>query len=434
MDVSRRKFIGSSAAAVVVAGTMAKGKVFGANERIRVCNIGVRGQGRSHIRACIETEGFEVVGICDVDANVLEDRVKTAGESQGRTPKAFRDVRDVMADDSIDAITCATPNHWHSLIGVWACQAGKDAYIEKPMSHNIWEGRQLAEAAKKYGRIVMHGTQSRSSAQWQRDIKLMHEGFIGPIHMAKGFTYKTGNRRSIGHGKPTAPPAHLDWNLWQGPAQEQDYLEKEDGSGLQVHYNWHWFWDYGNGETGNQGVHQMDVAVWGMGKGLPVRAQSMGGRYVWGDQGETPNVQTSVLTYADGTVLQFEIRNAGSYQEAGVLTTGNTFLGADGYYVQGKGFFNFKHEPIPVDVPLPEGRSKWENWRRGIYSRKSSDIPCDAMDGHIASAHCHLSNVSFQLQRTLEFDPEKEKFVGDRKANKLLSRNYRKDFKVPKIA
>ena len=432
MNLSRRKFLGASAAAVI-AGTATQGAAFGANDRIRMCCVGIRGRGGEHIKSFGSSENSEVVALCDVDDKVLQSRAKQVQKSSGKRPKTYRDIRDVLADDSIDAISIATPNHWHSLMAIWACEAGKDVYVEKPLSHNVWEGAQLAAAAKKYGRIVQHGTQSRSNPTWIRDMKLLHEGFIGPMHLAKGFTYKTGNRQAIGHGKPAQPPANLDWNLWQGPAQERPYLAKKGGAGLQVHYNWHWFWEYGNGEIGNQGVHQMDLAVWGMNKGLPVRIHSTGGRYVWDDDGETPNTQITTFTYADGTIAEFEVRNLGSYDEAGKVT-GNHFLCADGYYVEGRGFFDYKQKPIKAGAPLGESLGTWENFLRAVRSRKQEDIYGTVAEGHEASVHCHIGNIAYRLGRSLEFDPEKLRFKGDDEANALLTRDYREEFKVPKLA
>ena len=308
MEVSRRKFLGASAAAVIVAGTRAKGKVFGANDRVNVCTIGFHGQGGSHIGNIIEEGDGEIVALCDVDERVRESGQRNVERKQGAKPKLYKDMRDVMADDSIDAVTIATPNHWHSLAAVWACQAGKDVYVEKPLSHSVWEGRQLVAAAQKHGRIVQHGTQSRSNTTLIRDIKLMHEGLIGDIVHSRGVVYKNGNRYAIGHGAPGAVPAYLDWTLWQGPSKEHPYLINKDASkprGLQVHYNWHWFWEYGNGEIGNQGVHEMDIACWGHNRGLPVKVMSQGGRYGWDDDGETPNTQATSFTYADGSLMTF---------------------------------------------------------------------------------------------------------------------------------
>jgi len=428
MEVTRRNFLGASATAVIAAGTMTKGKVFGANDKVAFCCIGIHGQGASHIKDLLETEGAEVVALCDVDKDVLEQRGKDVEKKTGKKPKLYSDPRDVMADKKIDAITIATPNHWHSLLTIWGCEAGKDVYVEKPLSHNIFEGRQVVKAAEKYGRIVQHGTQGRSNARWIRDIQLMHDGFIGKINMAKGFTYKNGNRNSIGFASPEAPPKNLDWNLWQGPAQEQPYCKN------YVHYNWHWFWIYGNGETGNQGVHQMDLAVWGLGRNtLPVRTYSSGGRFAWDDQAETPNTQTSVMTYEDGAVLVFEVRNLGSYDEAG-KETGNHFFGDKGYYVEGQGFFDYKHNPIPVEQPEPPGKSKWENFLTAVRSRKQEDIRGNALDGHLSAAHCHIANAPYRLKRSLNFDPKTEKFIGDDEANTLITRKYREPFVVSEIA
>ena len=190
---------------------------------------------------------------------------KIVEDAQGKRPKLYRDIREALADKNIDAVTIATPNHWHSLAAIWACQAGKDVYVEKPLCHNVYEGRQLVEAAKKYGQIVQHGTQSRANATLIRDMKLMHDGFIGEIVESRGYVYKNGNRGSIGHGKPGPVPENLDWTLWQGPAREHEFMVNIDRKkpGLYVHYDWHYFWEYGNGEIGNQGVHQMDIAVLG---------------------------------------------------------------------------------------------------------------------------------------------------------------------------
>jgi len=428
-EMSRRKFLGSSAAAVIVAGTMAKGKVFGANERVRVAVCGVRGRGGSHIEGFNGLDDAEVVALVDPDERVLTSRSRQFEREYGNNVQTFTDVREVLARDDIDAISIATPNHWHSLMTIWGCESGKDVYVEKPLSHNVFEGRQLVNAAAKYGRVVMHGTQSRSDARWIRDINLIHNGLIGDIHMAKGFTYKTGNRQSIGYADFEAPPDHLDWTLWQGPAREAKYCDN------YVHYNWHWFWEYGNGETGNQGVHQMDLAVWGMNKGLPTKVYSNGGRYHWDDQGETPNTQVSTFNYEDGTTLVFEIRNLGSYREAGELTTGNTFWGSDGYYVENKGFFDMDHKPIeiPEDAALPETRGTWGNFISSVKSRKMDDIRGTALNGHLSSAHCHIANAAYRVGRALDFDPKTERFVDADDANMMLTRNYRQGFEVPTI-
>lgn len=432
MSMTRRTFMGTAAAAGLAA-SLAPSTVMGANDRIRICVAGVNGRGGSHIEDFGQLEGVEIAALCDPDDRALQRRAKWTQETIGSKPKLYHDIRDVLADDSIDAVTIATPNHWHSLMAIWAAQAGKDVYVEKPLSHNIWEGRQLANLSKKSDRIIMHGTQSRSSQRWIRDIKLLHGGFLGEVYMGKGYTYKTGNRVDIGRGNPAKPPSALDWNLWQGPAEEHAYLEKENGRGLLVPYNWHWVWRYGNGETGNQGVHQMDIAAWGMNRGMPVKVSSSGGRYVWDDDAETPNTQISVFTYADGATMQFEVRNLGSYEEA-EETTGNTFFCENGYYTEKDGFFNRDHKKIAVEEEFPASAGNWQNFINAMRSRKQSDNFATAEDGHISCVHCHLGNIAYRLGRTLEFDPETERFVNDDEANQHVWRDYRGDFKVPEIA
>jgi len=244
MQLTRRQFLGKTATAVIVAGAMAHGKVFGANNRIRMCTIGFHGQGGSHIHDILKMKDeAEYVALCDVDSNVLEEGAKTVEKAQGKRPRTYKDLREALQDKDIDAVTIATPNHWHTLAAVWACQAGKDVYVEKPLSHNIYEGRQLVAAAEKHKRIVQHGTQNRSDSTLIRDMKLMHDGFIGKIVESRGYVYKNGNRGSIGHGKPGPVPEYLDWKLWQGPSTDHEFLVNEDRKkpGLYVHYYWHYF-------------------------------------------------------------------------------------------------------------------------------------------------------------------------------------------------
>ena len=314
MTLTRRSFLAASAATVVAARTASFAAPRDANSRIGVCTIGFNGQGGTHIKDILKMKDeAEYVALCDVDSEVLERGAKFVEEAQGKRPKLYRDIREALADKSIDAVTIATPNHWHSLAAIWACQAGKDVYVEKPLCHNIYEGRQLVEAAKKYGRIVHHGTQNRANSTLIRDMKLIHDGFIGKIVESRGYVYKNGNRKAIGHGKPGPVPTNLDWQLWQGPSRDHEFMVNIDRKkpGLYVHYDWHWFWEYGNGEIGNQGVHEMDVAVWGHNRGLPVKVYSSGGRFGWKDDGQTPNTQATTFTYADGSILTFRSAQSG---------------------------------------------------------------------------------------------------------------------------
>jgi len=384
----------------------------------------------------------EYVALCDVDANVRARGAKTVEAAQGKAPKLYKDLREALQDKDIDAITIATPNHWHSLAAVWGCQAGKDVYVEKPMSHSIYEGRQVVAAAEKYGRMVQHGTQSRSNATLIRDMKLIHDGFIGKIGESRGYVYKNGNRGPIGHGKPGPVPEYLDWTLWQGPSRDHEFLINVDRKkpGLYVHYDWHYFWEYGNGEIGNQGVHQMDLACWGHNRGLPVRAYSSGGRYGLDDDGQTPNTQATTFTYADDSIMTFEVRNLGSFEEFDGGNCGNSFFGTKGFYVVGKGFFSYKENkgaqreaiPVPEDAPKAEKGNKWERFFKAVRSRKPEDLPMSVLEAHQSCVHCHLGNIAYRLGRSLEFDPKTEHFK-DGKANQYLKREYRKSFKVPQL-
>jgi len=443
MQMTRRQFLGKTTTAVLVAGTMAHGRVFGANDRIGMCTIGFNGQGRSHIKDILQRKDeAEYVALCDADSAVLERGAKDVETAQGKAPKTYRDIREALEDKDIDAVTIATPNHWHSLAAIWACQAGKDVYVEKPLSHNIYEGRQLVAAARKYGRIVQHGTQSRSNATLIRDIKLMHDGFIGKIMHSRGYVYKTGNRNPIGHGKPGAVPGNLDWKLWQGPSRDHEFLINIDRKkpGLYVHYDWHWFWEYGNGEIGNQGVHEMDLACWGHNRGLPVKVYSSGGRYGWDDDGQTPNTQTTTFTYPDGSITTFEVRNQGSFEEFDGGNCGNSFFGTKGFYVRDRGFFSYKEGkagareaiPVPNDAPKPERGGRWDYFFKALRSRKTEDMSVSTLDAHLSCVHCHLGNIAYRLGRSLDFNPKTEKFE-DREANRYLSRDYRKGFEVPKL-
>lgn len=429
MGMTRRQFLSSSSTAALVAGTMARGTVFGANERVRVACIGLRGRGGSHIGAFTKSPDAELVALCDVDEVVLDRRAGEVKDATGKEPKLYTDIRDVLADDAVDAITIAMPNHWHSLATIWGCQAGKDVFCEKPLSHNVFEGRQAMAAAKKHNRIVAHGTQRRSEKKWRRAMQRMREGVIGDIYMARGLCFK--RRDSIGFHESTPPPSHLHWDLWQGPAQEQQYNPN------YVHYNWHWFWEYGNGDIGNQGVHQMDVAAWGLDKGLPSRVVSLGGRYGYEDQATTANTQVTTFQYDDGALLVFEVRGRASNTEQDV-GIGNLFYGSDGYMAEGT-FYDAAGEVIPDDNPEAVddlAGNHYQNFLNAVKSRNEADLTATVAHGHVSSALCHMANASYRIGAELHFDNATEKFIGAHadEANKLITRDYRAPFVVETIA
>lgn len=438
MEITRRKFMTATSAAVIVGGLKATGRVWGANDRINVCVIGFNGRGKEHISSFLEmkdSHNVDLYGLCDADERVLKSGVRAVEKSRGAAPKTFVDMREAFQDPEINAVSIATPNHWHTLASIWAMEAGKDAYVEKPGAHSPYEARQLAAAAKKYDRILQHGTQFRSDAMLRRDIKLMHDGFIGKIVHSRGIVYKNGNRMAIGHGETAAPPEGLHYDLWQGPAAEKPYMVKQGTkAGLWVPYNWHWFWQWGNGESGNQGVHEMDIAVWGHNRGLPVKAMSQGGRYGWDDDGETPNTQATSFTFEDGSLLTFEVRNLGSFEEADGGDCSNSFFGTEGYYVRRKGFFDYKNKPIQVSEPMPEEQDHFQKFIDVVRSRDKAANPANEDVIHQGCTTIHVGNIAYRLGRSVTFDPKTETFGDDAEANALLKREYRASFEVPQLA
>src|SRR5882672_6764611 len=309
--LTRRSFLKTSALATagVVLSARSWGQVTGANSDVRVAVAGLNGRGKNHLKSLSEIPGVRIVAICDIDTAVLEKTAKTLPAGV----KTSTDIRELLASPEIDAITIATPNHWHSLMGIWACQAGKDVYVEKPISHNVWEGRQLVAAAAKYNRVVQAGTQIRSGDGLVEAVAWVRAGHLGKITASRGFCYK--RRKSIGKTSGPQPvPATANYDLWLGPARE------EPPHRARFHYDWHWFNAYGNGDVGNQGIHQMDVARWFLGeRGLPRHTLSIGGRLGYVDDGNTPNTQVVVHDYPTAPLI-FEVR--GLPKKAGVASAG----------------------------------------------------------------------------------------------------------------
>jgi predicted dehydrogenase len=441
--IIRREFVKRSASAAVgatVAAHMIGPNVWaGANDKIRAACVGVRGQGRSHIRDLQSVPGVDVVALCDVDERVLAERLKDFEENGLEKPKTFTDIRKLLEDKDIDVVSFATPNHWHALGTIWACQAGKDVYVEKPASHNIWEGRKMVEAARKYNRIVQCGMQIRSSVAIQEAVEFMKSGKLGEVYMAKGLCYKW--RRTIGKRPDEPAPKGVDYNLWLGPAPKRAFSRN------RFHYNWHWHWDYGNGDIGNQGVHQLDVARWGLGLDQhPAKVSSMGGHVMFDDDQETPNVQHVMFEYpnmkAGGDkkkLLQFEVRHWMTPHEAdigkgGANTVGVIFYGSEGYlvvdsYSTWRSYIGKEREPGPSGAG---GGLHTQNFIEAVRARDFKLLNCDIEQGHKSATLNHLANISYRLGRSLKFDGNKEKFIRDGDANDMLSRKYRRSFKISK--
>ena len=366
--------------------------------------------------------GVRIGAIVEPDGNRAEEAAGWVRQQQGHTPLTTADMREAFDDPSIDAVVVATTNHWHTLTAIWAMQAGKDVYVEKPVSHDVFEGQQLTKAARKYGRIVQGGTQRRSMGAFRKAIELLHDGAIGEIYLAK-WTFP-GNRDSIGFKPEEEPPNWLNWDLWLGPAPEQPYHAN------LVHYNWHWFWDFGNGELGNNGIHLVDISRWGMSKGLPNKVSSWGGRFGYTDQAQTPNTQTVRWEYADGSAIIGEIR--GLYTAEPMSwdffgSKGHLHIKADGDF---QIFLGRNKEPEPAVEPLPEV-NHYENFIQAVRSRDRTTLNAEIEETRLSTALCHLGNIAYRVGHELRFDPLGEEFIDSPEANGLLKRKYREPYVVP---
>jgi predicted dehydrogenase len=483
---SRREFLENSmfaTAAAALAGGAAnalaadEAQSTSPSERLRVAVLGVNGRGADHLGGFMRRKDCEVVAICDPDEEVGQKKgVAVVEKATGKAPVYYNDLRKLFEDKSINIVSIATPNHWHSLAAIWAIQAGKDVYVEKPVSHNVSEGRRVVDAARTHKKICQTGTQSRSGVGTRQLMEYLHSGGIGEIKLARGLCYK--RRPSIGDAGTYEVPSSVDYNLWCGPAPMAPLTRP------RFHYDWHWQWEYGNGDLGNQGIHQMDLARWGLGcTDIGRGVVSYGGRIGYVDAGETANTQVSIHDYGEKTLV-FEVRGLPTGDLKGA-SVGVIFYGTKGYAVMpsysGGATFDLDGK---IDHKFEEGGDHYANFIKAVRSRKSEDLHADILDGHLSSALCHLGNVSYRLgspvsvdevqsrlgqiagnrddaletfdrvrehmlangldlQGTkltygaaLAIDPKTETFVGamSDKANPWLSREYRKGFEVPSSA
>ena len=479
---TRREFLEDSmfaTAAVVAAGS--SGPLFAAeekqsrspNEKLGVAVVGVNGRGGTHIGAFAGRKDTDILYICDIDSDVGNRRAEEVGKKQGGLKPIWEaDLRKVLEDKRVDIVSIATPNHWHALASIWAIQAGKDVYVEKPVSHNVSEGRRVVEAARKYQRICQTGTQSRSNPGMISAMEFVLAGKIGEVKLARGLCYKP--RGSIGPRGEYQIPSHVNYDLWSGPAPLLPLTRK------QFHYDWHWQWAYGNGDLGNQGIHQMDIARWGLGvKTLSKSVLSYGGRFGYEDAGETANTQVIIHDYGDKSLV-FEVRGLKSAALKGA-SVGVIFEGSDGYVVMPKydGGAAFDKDGQLVQEFKGGGEDEhFANFLRAVRSRNVKELNADIEEGHISSALCHTGNISYRLgeevpagealtrlasfkttdnvketlDRTLEHladnkvdpatmkvrigqpltcDPVAENFPGNDAANQQLTREYRAPFVVP---
>ncbi len=425
METRRTFFLNAGLAGVA----LTAGQARAATDKLRIAVLGVNGRGMDHVKGFMAQPDAEVALICDPDKSILDKRATEIESRYGKKVATETDLRKVYDRKDIDAVSIATPNHWHSLAAIWACQAGKDVYVEKPGAHNIFEGRKMVEAAHKYNRIVQHGVQLRSSEAIREAVEKLRSGVIGNVYMARGLVYRW--RPSIGKKGPEPVPDYINYDLWTGPAQMEPFSRRI------VHYNWHWTWNYGNGDVGNQGIHETDLCMWGLGvDSFPSQITSMGGKFTFDDDKQTPEVQTSLYLYPGSTgqqkMIQFEVRHWHTNLEDGA-GVGNIFYGTEGYMVI-KGYDTYdtylgqKREKGPS---RKAGGDHYANFVKAVRSRKTSDQNGPVETAHLSSGLAHLGNIAYRLNRVLNFDPKTEKFVGDAEANKYLTRQYRKPYVVP---
>ena len=403
--VSRRSFLHGAAvgSAALWSGcrlqsASSAGNVMGSNDAIRLGVIGLNGRGAGLMGDFRKLPGVRIAALCDVDSAVLGRRMAEA-EKAGDKPRAFTDARQLLDGEFVDAVAIATPNHWHTLLGVWACQRGIDAYVEKPVSHDVWEGEQLQAAARRYGRVVACGTQSRSNPGMQELIAFAQSGELGRVKLARGLCYKP--RGSIGKVKaPKQPPASVDYDLWLGPAAQQPVRRG------RFHYDWHWQWPFGNGDLGNQGVHQMDMCRWGIGAdALPPQAWSIGGRVGYDDDGQTPNTQILWLGYEPAPIV-FEVRGLPRQQGKKGM---DRFLGAQigvvfhcehGYVVSNNYAGGYACDPAGDRIrEFKGGGNHYRNFIDAVRAGDAGLLAADAHEGHLSAALCHLGNDSVRQGR-----------------------------------
>ncbi len=438
-QATRRFFLGAVTAA-------AASRVWGANDRVSVAIVGLGGRGSSHLNIYSKMSDVRVVGLCDVNQAALEKAQATLLRNTGNKAKEFTDMREAFADPSVDVVSIATPNHWHALAAIWAMQAGKDVYGEKPACYNIHEGQRMIQVARETKRVMQVGSQHRSTPFKMKAMDAMHSGLIGDIYLAKGLCFK--RRASIGHADDSPTPPGVNWDLFLGPAPMRPFNR------LRFIYNWHWFWDTGNGDIGNQGVHEIGLCRWGLGDpDMPQTAFAQGGKYAYIDDQETPNTLNCAFEFNESgkrKMLEFEVRHWMSNHEAtvgdasykgnapatprrGSDSIGNIFYGPKGYvtmdsYSSYQSWLGKEQTPGPRN---DKGGDHFANFIDAVKSRKREDLHAEIEEGAASTVLVHLANISYRVGRTINFDSATMTCTGDAEANKLLTRVYRKPFVVP---
>lgn len=442
------------------------------SNKVRVAVLGCRIRGRQHVAELANIPDCEIVYVCDPDRDLAAELAATVEKKQGRAPQAVQDMRRVFDDKSVDAVFIATPNHWHALAAIWAMQSGKDAYVEKPVSHNISEGRRIVQVSRKTGRICQGGTQNRSNMALAEAVEYMRAGKLGDVKLARSIIY--GQRASIGPTGMYEVPANVDYNLWAGPAPLSPLNRPT------FHYDWHWNWQTGNGELGNNNIHSLDICRWGLGlTGLGRSAISYGGRFGYTDAGETPNTQVCIFDFGDKTVVA-ETRGLKCEPFREGFNGGWLFHGTEGS-IAGTSLFDPAGKLVSTFSAKRPTESHFANFLNVVRSRNRADLNAEILEGHQSTALCHVGNISWRLgrptttpdirgqlaqlkvhenvQETLDRtvqhlldhnvdldrtklvlgavlmpDSERESFIDNPQANAFLTREYRQPFVVPAAA
>src|SRR5688572_11033074 len=444
--INRRRFLSQTAAAAAGIAALPTRSYAqrSPNDTINVAIVGIRGdnkgrptwtargRGQDHYEHLAGIRNVRVTHVVDVDERHFKTSLPFMKERWGGDPKTETDVRRVLENRDIDAVTIAAPDHWHALMTIWACQAGKDVYVEKPISHNIVEGRRMIEAARRYNRVVAVGTQRRSGIVLAKAVQFLRDGGLGTVYAGK--TVIHGRRQPIGVAADSPVPPGVHYDMWLGPAPLRPFNDNH------FHYHWHWFWEYGTTDLGNTGVHSVDAVRWLLGKQEhPRTAHCIGGLYEAGARTDqtVPNTQYAMYQYADGTELHADLRNwyAGPADAQGVSIYGSAGwmkVGEDKAQV----YLGHKNElgpTITVDEKRDAGQSHFENFIEVLRTRKRQDLRAPIEDGHLSTSLCHLGNIAYRVGRSLKFDGMTERFVGDAEADKLLGRTYRAPYVIPEM-
>lgn len=449
-ETYRRDFIRTAALAAITPAIQTARAQRSPNESVNVAVIGFHNRGQVHIREYAKMSNVRITVLCDADERLFPESVAFVEKTTGHRPATETDIRRVLERKDVDAISIATPDYWHALMTIWACQAGKDVYVEKPVSFTIVEGRRMVEAARKYQRIVQSGLNMRSDPSTRAAMHLLNEGKLGKVYGTHFVSVKP--RGSIGHAQESSIPQGVHWDLYLGPTSMRPFTTNI------MHYGWHFLWDMSTSDVGNTAVHGVDEVRWGLGQHThPVKVNSAGGFYVWDADQQTPNFQTATVEYADGSIIDMLITNL--YAPSG---GGTAFYTSRGYLSQQQGWKSFigkfeakggasaattagiddhisrisfptvSYTPGPPTEPDKEPQeSHFQNFIDCVRSRKVEDLHCDILEGHLSTSICHLANISYRTGRRLVFNPATERFVNDAEADRYLTRPYRTPYVVP---